>query len=99
MSAPTILPFCSKTIGGDAGETATLISLESGVLEQAKMVITRTAANNARKKAFHGYFSSSNNSFLIFPRAGRLPSMGELAENRILQNLDHLRRLRKEVNI
>jgi hypothetical protein len=29
-----------------------LISLESGVLEQATMVIAKTAAKNARKKRF-----------------------------------------------
>jgi hypothetical protein len=44
----------SNNIGGDAGETATLISFESGDLEQATMVSARTAANNARKKRFMG---------------------------------------------
>jgi hypothetical protein len=41
-------------MGGDAGETATLISLLLEDLEQATMVSARTAANNARKKRFMG---------------------------------------------
>jgi hypothetical protein len=44
----------SNNIGGEAGETATLISLEPEVLEQATMVRAKVAANNARKKRFTG---------------------------------------------
>jgi hypothetical protein len=44
----------SNNIGGDAGETATLISLVSEDLEQATMVSAKTVANNARKKRFMG---------------------------------------------
>jgi hypothetical protein len=44
----------SNSIGGEAGETATLISFESLDLEQATMVSARTVANKARKKRFMG---------------------------------------------
>jgi hypothetical protein len=63
-------------MGGEAGETATLISFELGDLEQATMVSARTAANNARKKRFMGIFPILLN--WLYPDSGCMPSIGEL---------------------
>jgi hypothetical protein len=45
------LPFCSKTIGGEAGDTATLISFES-VLEHAAIPKAISTAIKSKKKRF-----------------------------------------------